>query len=103
MRILMAVGLVLGVCGSAGAQEVWDRCGQQPTLDLKMACVQGQAQVESSRQQAVGMALFGSGPALIQGMNQGMQHMQLKPMPPMSVAPPVRYTPMPGTNPGWSR
>ena len=37
------------------------------------------AQIEMNRQQAAGMALFGSGPALINGMNQGFQNMQVKP------------------------
>ena len=40
---------------------------------------QAQAQVEAARQQALGLALFGSGPAMINGMNQGFQQMQVKP------------------------
>jgi len=36
-----------------------------------------QVQLEQARQQALGMALFGSGHALIQGMNQGF-----RPLPP---------------------
>ena len=35
------------------------------------------AQLEQARIQANGLALFGSGQALIQGMNQGFQNMQL--------------------------
>lgn len=35
------------------------------------------AQLEAARIQANGMALFGSGPAFINGMNQGFQNMQL--------------------------
>jgi hypothetical protein len=38
-----------------------------------------EAQVEAARQQALGMAAFGSGNALINGMNQGMQNMQVHP------------------------
>ena len=138
MRVLMAVGIVLGLCGSAGAEE-WDAvmgtgprpqsgtpaqqrqltyedCLRMPEKAMQATCTdlvyreqylnaqqQAQraaqqerqadrdAQVEAARQQALGMALFGSGPALIQGMNQGMQQMQVKPMPPMQLSPPVQY------------
>ena len=114
MRVLMAVGLVLGLCGTVGAEGDWSpenivkvcHGGAECIRELsgmRAQSMQAETQREQSRQQAVGMALFGSGPALIQGMNQGMQQMQLKPMPPMPLAPPVRYTPMPNTNPGWTR
>jgi len=36
-----------------------------------------QAQLEMARLQANGLALFGSGAAMINGMNQGFQHMQV--------------------------
>jgi hypothetical protein len=37
---------------------------------------QSAIQLEQARMQANGMALFGAGNALINGMNQGFQHMQ---------------------------
>ena len=37
---------------------------------------QFQTQLEQARIQADGMALFGSGPAMINGINQGFQNMQ---------------------------
>lgn len=36
-------------------------------------------QREIAEKQALGLALFGSGPAIIGGMNQGFQNMQVKP------------------------
>ena len=41
-----------------------------------MQAQQLQAQLEAARIQAQGLILFGSGPALIQGMNQGFQMMR---------------------------
>ena len=49
----------------------------QRTQERELAQIQAQAQVEAARQQALGLALFGSGPALIQGMQQGF-----RPLPP---------------------
>jgi len=119
-HMILAVSLVSGLV-LMGASGAWAQCDNQPTVDLYHACMVGfrasppevqqayraqqaerewqaqqneanrQAQVEAARQQALGMALFGSGPALIQGMNQGMQQMQVKPMPPMQLSPPVQY------------
>lgn len=40
---------------------------------------QRQHEMNVARQQATGFALFGSGPALINGMNQGFQNMQVHP------------------------
>lgn len=97
MRVLMAVGLVWGMAGAAWAQDAcvgrtWEEMSTCPAFQAQQRAFDRQAQVEAARQQALGLALFGSGPALIQGMNQGFQQMQVKPMPPMQIAPPVRYT-----------
>jgi hypothetical protein len=46
-------------------------------------------ELEQARIQANGMALFGSGHALIQGMNQGFQNMQQ----PYISTPPIQYPP----------
>ncbi len=46
---------------------------------------QRQHELDLARQQALGFALFGSGPAALNGMNQGFQSMQMKPI---QVAPP---------------
>src|SRR5690242_6435199 len=51
-----------------------DRCVHSLTKDI--AAMNQRHQEELARQQAFGMALFGSGPALIQGMNQGFRMMQ---------------------------
>ena len=114
MRVLMAVGLVLGLGGSVWAEGDWSpenivkvcNGGAECIRELsgmRAQSMQAETQREQSRQQAVGMALFGSGPALINGMNQGFQQMQVKPIPVMPLSPPVQYTPMPNTNPGWTR
>ncbi len=52
---------------------------EQGRLDAQREMQQRQleAQLEAAQIQANGLALFGSGPALIQGMNQGFQQMQL--------------------------
>lgn len=53
------------------------------------AILQYQAQVNAARAQAEGLMLFGTGPALIQGMNQGFQNMQIHPLPIQPLPPPV--------------
>ena len=45
------------------------------------------AQQAIAREQSRGMALFGSGPALINGMNQGFQNMRLPISPPPAFVP----------------
>jgi hypothetical protein len=59
---------------------------QQRQIDAQLAMQQRMidAQLEQARLQANGMALFGTGQALINGMNQGFQNMQQP-----------RYTPFP--------
>ena len=46
-----------------------------------------EAQQDIAREQSRGMALFGSGPALIQGMNQGFNNMRLPTPTPQTLAP----------------
>jgi hypothetical protein len=48
----------------------------QRDFQLQLQAQQLQVQLDAARIQANGMALFGSGPALIQGMNQGFQMMR---------------------------
>ncbi len=50
---------------------------------------QAQLQRDLARQQALGMAAFGSGNALINGMNQGFRQMQVQPY----YLPPVQHIP----------
>ncbi len=50
---------------------------------------QAQLQRDLARQQAAGMAAFGSGNALINGMNQGFRQMQVQPY----YLPPVQHIP----------
>lgn len=89
-------GLIIGL-SILWAMSARAGCETQPSLELQRACEQGasysvereraffaeqrerdrHAQSEAARQQALGLALFGSGPALIQGMNQGF-----RPLPP---------------------
>ena len=59
--------------GGAQWQSQWDQ--------------QAQLQRDLSRQQALGMAAFGSGNALINGMNQGFRQMQVHPY----VLPPAQH------------
>ena len=96
MRVMMAVGIVLGLCGSAGAMTEAECLRAYPTIGTPAWCQQvaakdaalasavnqerqadQQGPSDPARQQALGLALFGSGPALIQGMNQGF-----RPLPP---------------------
>jgi hypothetical protein len=51
--------------GGMSQQELWNQ--------------QAQLQRDLARQQALGMAAFGSGNALINGMNQGFRQMQVHP------------------------
>jgi hypothetical protein len=99
MKVLLAALLLLGA-STVYAQS--DPCGTMPTAEQQILCLRGQVafqqfqlqqqrQHESdlARQQAAGMALFGSGNALINGMNQGFQHMQVHPY----VLPPAQHYP----------
>lgn len=55
------------------ADERTDQFNQQRELQQR----QIDAQLEQARIQANGMALFGAGNALVQGMNQSLQNMQI--------------------------
>jgi hypothetical protein len=98
MKVLLTVLFVLSAGTAYAAEDIVAACSQafqQPdyrlqciqNLSQRQAIVEGQqiqqeqlrAQQEAARQQALGLALFGSGPALINGMNQGFQQMQIKP------------------------
>lgn len=56
-----------------------DLAASQPPVAGPTWDQQAQLQRDLARQQAAGMAMFGSGNALINGMNQGMQNMQVHP------------------------
>lgn len=101
MRYLIFLGLLIAAPAFASSDLIVKFCNAQPD---PRACIRGfideqvvehQAaqeqsnrrdaeirqqylanQLEQARIQANGMALFGSGPALIQGMNQGFQMMR---------------------------
>lgn len=51
---------------------------------------QYQSQLDLMREQSRGLALFGSGLGMINGMNQGFAMMRLPVSPPMTTWPPVR-------------
>jgi hypothetical protein len=91
MKYLLTILLVLSA-GPVFAQAEWCRWLETPVdqracLERTMQLDQArqdrerdrQAQVEAARLQALGLAAFGSGNALINGMNQGMQNMQSHP------------------------
>ena len=97
MRVLLAA--ILFLCASTVYAQA-DPCGTMPTAEQQILCLRGQVafqqvqlqqqrQHESdlARQQAAGMALFGSGNALINGMNQGLRQMQVHPY----VLPPAQH------------
>lgn len=105
MRYLLTCILILSA-GTAWAlsDAVIDYClttanPKQCLVDIQrdIAAAQGQSQWEHqaqlqrdlARQQAAGMALFGTGNALVNGMNQGMQQMQIHPY----VLPPPQHIP----------
>lgn len=101
MRMILVLslmsGLGLGLCGSAWAEEGWrettpeeDRAYRVEQSRRGEEARENWERREVARQQALGLALFGTGPAMINGMNQGMQQMQihpyvLPPPPPISV------------------
>jgi hypothetical protein len=91
-------GLVIGgailwalSAGAMTPEEVGQYCARQFSLEqYRASCMQSlsgasqaqtqdQTQRDLARQQANGLALFGSGNALINGMNQGFQNMQVHP------------------------
>jgi hypothetical protein len=91
MKYLLSMLVVLSAA-PAWAQADWCRLLETPadqfacaerTAQLDQARQERerdrQAMMEAARQQANGLALFGSGNALINGMNQGFQQMQSKP------------------------
>ena len=90
--LLMAVVLLsAGTAWAMTPEEIGQFCARQFTVEqYRASCMQSltgsyqaqqqdQLQRDLARQQANGMALFGSGNALINGMNQGMQHTQIHP------------------------
>ena len=100
MRVLLAVlAIGLGLTGPAWAlsDSLIDYClttaqPKQCLVDVQRELAQqdlerqqaqwnqqAQLQRDLARQQAAGMAAFGSGNALINGMNQGMRQMQVHP------------------------
>ena len=108
MRVLvLATVLVLGVSGSAWAlgDAVIDYClttanpkaclqsvqreVDQAQREHQHAMLQQQqaAQIEAARLQANGLAAFGSGRALVNGMNQGLRQMEVHPY----VLPPAQH------------
>lgn len=74
--------LLIDKGGVYGKRQAMERNAQDRELQRQNV----EAQLEMARQQALGMALFGSGAAMIQGMNQGFQNMQqpLQPMRPIA-------------------
>ena len=93
MQLLYIILGILFVTGTASAGVVDDCRTAFPTLEERqerLACIESlsaqrmaqqyqQLQAEQARQYANGFALFGSGPALIQGMNHGFRGMQVHP------------------------
>ncbi len=97
-RMLISIRLVVGLAGVVQAEGDWSPenlvkvCNSNPQCLAQLAQIHQQglqldAQREMARTQAYGMAAFGAGHALINGMNQGFQNMQLKPIPPIAPYP----------------
>ena len=98
--LLMAVCLLsASAVWAMSPEEIGQFCAKQFSIEqYRASCMQGllgsaqtqeqnQLQRELARQQATGMALFGSGNALINGMNQGLQNTQIHPY----VLPPAQH------------
>jgi hypothetical protein len=91
MSILLAAVFLLLSVASAQAEDIVAACTQAFQIEQYRAqCIQNlsdrqavasgqQVQRDVARQQALGMAAFGSGNALINGMNQGFRQMQVHP------------------------
>ncbi len=95
MKVLLAVVLVLSASSAwALSDSTIDYClttanPKQCLVDIQRDLnatgggaqweQQAQLQRDLARQQALGMAAFGSGNALINGMNQGFRQMQVHP------------------------
>jgi len=106
MRYLLAVILLLSASTVYAGEDILSACTaafqieqyraqciqnlSQRQAVLEQSQLQSASQIEAARMQANGLAAFGSGRALINGMNQGFRMMEVHPY----VLPPVQPIPV---------
>ncbi len=94
--LLTFIALLIAVPAFANDAETIKQ--QQAIIQQQQAVIQQQMehQMALAQEQTRGMALFGAGNALINGMNQGFNNMRVAPPVPMQIAPPVMPFPHAG-------